>query len=154
MRVQCVPGALPPSASAGDEAIHSYTLLTLSAYTHCVYHALYTLTTHTLYTMCIMHTHSIHTNARTRTHTHTHKRTRTPCTPCTIHTTHSHNIRAAPLSQMRSTRRVSVWPVGICGGLKFEGPTCRDGRVTGWYTAWGYERPFQIDMAGRRDPDS
>ena len=47
-----------------------------------------------------------------------------------------------------------MWPVGICGGLKFEGPTCRDGRVTGWYTAWGFERPFQIDMAGRGDPDS
>jgi len=23
-----------------------------------------------------------------------------------------------------------------------------------WYTAWGFEQPFQIDMAGRWDPDS
>ena len=53
-----------------------------------------------------------------------------------------------PPSQMRWTRKVSVWPVGLSGGIKFEGPTCKDGRVTGWYAMWGRERPYQIDMAG------
>ena len=51
---------------------------------------------------------------------------------------------------MRYTRKVSIWPVGLSGGIKFEGPTCKDGRVTGWYAAWGKERPYPIDMAGRR----
>ena len=49
---------------------------------------------------------------------------------------------------MRKTKKVSVWLVGISGGLRFEGPVCHDGRVTGWYTMWGFERAFQIDMAG------
>ena len=49
---------------------------------------------------------------------------------------------------MRYTRKVSVWPVGICGGLRFEGPLCTDGRVTGWHTAWEVNRPFPLDMAG------
>ena len=54
----------------------------------------------------------------------------------------------SPPHQMRKTRKVSVWLVGISGGLRFEGPVCHDGRVTGWYTMWGFERAFQIDMAG------
>lgn len=50
--------------------------------------------------------------------------------------------------KMKDTKKVSVWPVGICGGLRFEGPICKHGKVTGWHTAWGFERPFPIDMAG------
>ena len=50
--------------------------------------------------------------------------------------------------QMRFTEKVSIWLVGISGGLKFEGPSCSDGRVTGWYSAWDATRPFQVDMAG------
>ena len=49
---------------------------------------------------------------------------------------------------MRYTKKVSVWPVGICGGLRFEGPLCKDGKVTGWHTVWELERPFPLDMAG------
>ena len=29
--------------------------------------------------------------------------------------------------QMRWTKKVSVWPVGLSGGLKFEGPFCENG---------------------------
>ena len=54
----------------------------------------------------------------------------------------------SPPRQMRKTKKVSVWLVGISGGVRFEGPVCHDGRVTGWYTMWGFERAFQIDMAG------
>lgn len=50
--------------------------------------------------------------------------------------------------QMRDTKKVSVWPVGICGGLRFEGPLCKNDKVTGWHTGWALERPFPIDMAG------
>nr|CAI63873.1 beta3-glucuronyltransferase [Ciona savignyi] len=51
--------------------------------------------------------------------------------------------------EMRSTEVASVWPVGLSGGLKFEGPgKCKDGKVLEWYTAWKPERPFPIDMAG------
>ncbi|XP_062509203.1 galactosylgalactosylxylosylprotein 3-beta-glucuronosyltransferase 3-like isoform X2 [Corticium candelabrum] len=50
--------------------------------------------------------------------------------------------------QMRSTRRVSVWPVGLTGGLRFEGPICSNNKVTDWHTAWHPERPFPLDMAG------
>ena len=41
-----------------------------------------------------------------------------------------------------------MWPVGICGGLRFEGPLCKNDKVTGWHTGWALERPFPIDMAG------
>ncbi|PKK16648.1 galactosylgalactosylxylosylprotein 3-beta-glucuronosyltransferase 3, partial [Columba livia] len=48
---------------------------------------------------------------------------------------------------MRSTRLVSVWPVGLVGGLRFEGPVVSGGRVVGFHTGWRPERPFPLDMA-------
>nr|XP_002731115.2 PREDICTED: galactosylgalactosylxylosylprotein 3-beta-glucuronosyltransferase 3-like [Saccoglossus kowalevskii] len=51
--------------------------------------------------------------------------------------------------EMRFTEKVSVWPVGITGGLKFERPIVgEDGKVKGWYAAWRPQRPFAMDMAG------
>jgi galactosylgalactosylxylosylprotein 3-beta-glucuronosyltransferase 3 len=50
--------------------------------------------------------------------------------------------------EMRGTKKVSVWPVGLSGELKFEGPVCEDGWVVGWHTSWEPSRPFPIDMAG------
>nr|XP_039248096.1 galactosylgalactosylxylosylprotein 3-beta-glucuronosyltransferase 3-like [Styela clava] len=50
--------------------------------------------------------------------------------------------------EMRFTKTVSVWPVGLVGGLKFEGPLCKNGKVMSFYTAWKPERPYPIDMAG------
>ncbi len=53
------------------------------------------------------------------------------------------------LIQMRYTRRVSVWPVGLVGGMKFERPIVNEqDKVTGWYAGWRPERPFAMDMAG------
>lgn len=49
---------------------------------------------------------------------------------------------------MRQTKAVSVWPVGLVGGLKWEGPICKDGKVIKFYTAWKPSRPFPLDMAG------
>uniref|UniRef100_A0A8C4Q896 Galactosylgalactosylxylosylprotein 3-beta-glucuronosyltransferase n=1 Tax=Eptatretus burgeri TaxID=7764 RepID=A0A8C4Q896_EPTBU len=51
--------------------------------------------------------------------------------------------------QMRYTRRVSVWPVGFAGGLRFESPLVNaSGHVIGWRSQFAPQRPFAIDMAG------
>lgn len=50
--------------------------------------------------------------------------------------------------EMRSTNRVSVWPVGLVGGLIVETPIVRNGRVIGFNTMWKKERQFPIDMSG------
>lgn len=52
------------------------------------------------------------------------------------------------LLQMRTTRKVSVWPVGLVGGRRYERPVVENGKVVGWYTGWRADRPFAIDMAG------
>ncbi|XP_042201207.1 galactosylgalactosylxylosylprotein 3-beta-glucuronosyltransferase 3 [Callorhinchus milii] len=50
--------------------------------------------------------------------------------------------------EMRWTKRVSVWPVGLVGGLRFERPLVEGGKVVGFHTAWKPTRPFPMDMAG------
>lgn len=50
---------------------------------------------------------------------------------------------------MRSTRKVSVWPVAFVGGLRYESPKVNAaGKVYGWKTVFDPHRPFGIDMAG------
>jgi len=44
--------------------------------------------------------------------------------------------------------KVGVWPVGIVGKLRYEGPVCSNGEVISWFTAWKPDRPFPLDMAG------
>ncbi|XDV28660.1 hypothetical protein PO909_031887 [Leuciscus waleckii] len=52
-------------------------------------------------------------------------------------------------SAMRSTRKVSVWPVAFVGGLRYESPKVNAaGKVYGWKTVFDPHRPFAIDMAG------
>ncbi|XP_048209855.1 galactosylgalactosylxylosylprotein 3-beta-glucuronosyltransferase 2 [Perognathus longimembris pacificus] len=50
--------------------------------------------------------------------------------------------------EMRTTQKVSVWPVGLVGGRRYERPLVENGKVVGWYTGWRADRPFAIDMAG------
>ncbi|XP_033001268.1 galactosylgalactosylxylosylprotein 3-beta-glucuronosyltransferase 2 [Lacerta agilis] len=50
--------------------------------------------------------------------------------------------------EMRTTHKVSVWPVGLAGGRRYERPVVEKGKVVGWYTGWRAGRPFPIDMAG------
>jgi galactosylgalactosylxylosylprotein 3-beta-glucuronosyltransferase 3 len=50
--------------------------------------------------------------------------------------------------EMRTTTRVSVWPVGLVGGLNVEKPLVEDGLVVGWNTQWQPKRQYPIDMAG------
>ena len=52
----------------------------------------------------------------------------------------------AELTQSRDT--IGVLPVGIVGGLMWEGPICSNGRVDRFHTAWKPERPYPLDMAG------
>uniref|UniRef100_D3YY32 Galactosylgalactosylxylosylprotein 3-beta-glucuronosyltransferase n=2 Tax=Mus musculus TaxID=10090 RepID=D3YY32_MOUSE len=52
---------------------------------------------------------------------------------------------------MRTTRKVSVWPVGLVGGRRYERPLVKNGKVVGWYTGWREDRPFAIDMAGEQN---
>ena len=52
-------------------------------------------------------------------------------------------------TEISSIKTAGVWPVGITGGLKFEGPIeCEHGKVNAWHTAWKPDRPFPLDMAG------
>ncbi|KPP75742.1 galactosylgalactosylxylosylprotein 3-beta-glucuronosyltransferase 1-like [Scleropages formosus] len=51
--------------------------------------------------------------------------------------------------EMRSTQKVSVWPVAFVGGLRYESPKVNGaGKVYGWKTVFDPHRPFAIDMAG------
>ncbi|XP_073177197.1 galactosylgalactosylxylosylprotein 3-beta-glucuronosyltransferase 1 isoform X3 [Lepidochelys kempii] len=51
--------------------------------------------------------------------------------------------------EMRTTRKVSVWPVAFVGGLRYESPKVNAaGKVYGWKTVFDPHRPFAIDMAG------
>ncbi|CAH1792073.1 unnamed protein product [Owenia fusiformis] len=50
--------------------------------------------------------------------------------------------------EMRGTKKVSVWPVGLVGKLRYESPIVVNGKVTGWHTYWMPERDFALDMAG------
>ena len=49
---------------------------------------------------------------------------------------------------MRWAHHVGVWPVALAGGLRFSGPICEDGKVTGFHVKWAPDRSFPIDMAG------
>jgi hypothetical protein len=50
---------------------------------------------------------------------------------------------------MRWTKRVSVWPVGLVGGLMVERPIPNTlGKVHRFNVGYKPERPFPIDMAG------
>jgi len=50
-------------------------------------------------------------------------------------------------SEMRSTKGVSMWPVALVGGLRYEGPICAEGHVKEFFTAWMPQRQFPVDMA-------
>ncbi|XP_062849282.1 galactosylgalactosylxylosylprotein 3-beta-glucuronosyltransferase 3 [Trichomycterus rosablanca] len=50
--------------------------------------------------------------------------------------------------EMRYTQKVSVWPVGLVGAMKFERPVVENGKVVRFHTGWQPSRPFPIDMAG------
>ncbi|KAL3892388.1 hypothetical protein ACJMK2_004598 [Sinanodonta woodiana] len=50
--------------------------------------------------------------------------------------------------EMRYTKVVSVWPVGLVNAGKFESPMVKDGKVVGWIFVGDTRRRFPVDMAG------
>lgn len=63
--------------------------------------------------------------------------------------THTSTCISVSAFQMRSTKKVSVWPVAFVGGLRYESPKVNTlGKVYGWKTVFDPHRPFAIDMAG------
>jgi len=50
--------------------------------------------------------------------------------------------------EISKTKKVSVFPVGLVGGVLVEKPEVASGKVTGWSVGWGKDRPFATDMAG------
>lgn len=51
--------------------------------------------------------------------------------------------------EMRNTKRVSVWPVGLAGQLLVEQPILnKQNQVIGFNSVWKKERQYPIDMAG------
>ncbi|XP_030845357.1 galactosylgalactosylxylosylprotein 3-beta-glucuronosyltransferase 1-like [Strongylocentrotus purpuratus] len=59
----------------------------------------------------------------------------------------TYNLRL--FEEMRTTQKVSIWPVGLVGGIRFESPILNDaGKVSSWHTMYAPDRAFAIDMAG------
>lgn len=50
--------------------------------------------------------------------------------------------------EMRSTRKVSMWPVGLCSKFGFSSPVVRNGTIVGFFDGWTSGRKFPVDMAG------
>ncbi|XP_042225155.1 galactosylgalactosylxylosylprotein 3-beta-glucuronosyltransferase S-like isoform X3 [Homarus americanus] len=50
--------------------------------------------------------------------------------------------------EMRSTKTVSMWPVGLIGEYTVSSPIVKEGKVVGFYDGWPAGRKFQVDMAG------
>ncbi|KAL0480768.1 galactosylgalactosylxylosylprotein 3-beta-glucuronosyltransferase [Acrasis kona] len=49
---------------------------------------------------------------------------------------------------LRRTKYCGVLPVGLLGQMPYESFEIMDGKVVGFYAAFGLDRKFQIDMAG------
>ena len=50
--------------------------------------------------------------------------------------------------QIRKTRRISVFPVGLVSDRPVSAPVVVGGRVTDFYEGWTGNRTFPVDMAG------
>ena len=49
---------------------------------------------------------------------------------------------------MRYTKAVSIWPVGFVGGLRWEGPVCKNNTIVDFHVAYKPNREIPVDMAG------
>lgn len=52
------------------------------------------------------------------------------------------------LEQIRLTKKVSMFPVGLVADFLVSSPIVQDGHVTGWLDGWIVDRHFPVDMAG------
>ena len=51
--------------------------------------------------------------------------------------------------QMRYTKKVSMWPVGLITKYGVSSPIVRNGTISGFYDGWIGGRKFPVDMAGK-----
>lgn len=51
-------------------------------------------------------------------------------------------------SEIRSTRKVSMFPVGLIGDYAISTPVVRHGKVDGFFDSWPAKRKWPVDMAG------
>ena len=49
---------------------------------------------------------------------------------------------------MRQTKSVSVWPVGLSGGLHWQGPVCKNNTIVDFRVVYKPNREIPTDMAG------
>ena len=52
------------------------------------------------------------------------------------------------LFQIRTTKRVAMWPVGLCTKFGLSSPVVSNGSFVGFYDGWVAGRKFPVDMAG------
>lgn len=50
--------------------------------------------------------------------------------------------------EIKSTRKVSIFSVGLVGGLLVEKPIVKNGKIVGFNSMWNPKRKYPIDMAG------
>ncbi|XP_023937485.2 galactosylgalactosylxylosylprotein 3-beta-glucuronosyltransferase S [Bicyclus anynana] len=50
--------------------------------------------------------------------------------------------------EIRSTKKVSMFPVGLIGNYGVSTPIVKDGKVLGFFDSWPASRTFPVDMAG------
>lgn len=50
--------------------------------------------------------------------------------------------------EIRSTKKVSMFPVGLIGGYGVSSPVVKDGKVVGFFDSWPGSRTYPVDMAG------
>uniref|UniRef100_A0A1B6CXM4 Galactosylgalactosylxylosylprotein 3-beta-glucuronosyltransferase n=1 Tax=Clastoptera arizonana TaxID=38151 RepID=A0A1B6CXM4_9HEMI len=50
--------------------------------------------------------------------------------------------------EMRYTKKVSMWPVGLCTKFGLSSPIVKNGTFLGFYDGWIAGRKFPVDMAG------
>lgn len=58
----------------------------------------------------------------------------------------SYDVRL--FQEMRWTKKVSMWPVGLVTQLGLSTPIVRNGSVVGFYDGWIAKRKYPVDMAG------
>ncbi|CAG4962216.1 unnamed protein product [Parnassius apollo] len=50
--------------------------------------------------------------------------------------------------EIRNTKKVSMFPVGLIGGYGISSPVVKNGKVAGFFDSWPGSRTFPVDMAG------
>lgn len=58
------------------------------------------------------------------------------------------NFFSNSISQIRRTRTLSFFPVGLIGKLGISSPIVKNGKITGFFDSWLGSRVFAVDMAG------